>query len=316
MEQEYKRVEEDEIDLRELFKTIWKKRFFIVGFTAVVTIIALIYAFFIAKPVYEGRAVLEMGYMTKYKNTPDGYVAVQEPLDSVRRLSKELEILYIEVPKTQKGDPDAKGFVSVASVGAMKGQDNFLEIVLNASDNNMITSRVDEILAYINKKEKEKIDNQLQAMNGKLKLIDEQIKIIEKSQGSGIPDGAKSDIEESIEAIDKIEALSTRYPGKINLNIDSAMLEYVTSSKLESIELLKLKEQRENLVKTISDDGFKQTEIVGQILLNDHPIKPKKKLIVVVAFVTGFILSIFLVFFMEFIKGFKEEEDKEPSKVS
>jgi uncharacterized protein involved in exopolysaccharide biosynthesis len=47
--------------------------------------------------------------------------------------------------------------------------------------------------------------------------------------------------------------------------------------------------------------------------LNQHayppetPIKPKKKLIVTVAFVAGFILSIFLVFIMN---AFRKEEDK------
>ncbi|WP_024787503.1 GNVR domain-containing protein [Lebetimonas sp. JH369] len=46
---------------------------------------------------------------------------------------------------------------------------------------------------------------------------------------------------------------------------------------------------------------------IGKPLMFDHPIKPKKKLIIILAFITGFILSIFLAFFIEFIKGFKEE---------
>ncbi|MGJ0359765.1 GNVR domain-containing protein [Aliarcobacter cryaerophilus] len=37
-------------------------------------------------------------------------------------------------------------------------------------------------------------------------------------------------------------------------------------------------------------------------MTNDFPTKPKKKLIVAVAFVTGFIISIFLVFLFNFIK--------------
>jgi LPS O-antigen subunit length determinant protein (WzzB/FepE family) len=49
------------------------------------------------------------------------------------------------------------------------------------------------------------------------------------------------------------------------------------------------------------------TKKIGDIAINNEPInKPKKRLIVVVSFVTGFILSIFLVFFIEFIKSFKE----------
>jgi uncharacterized protein involved in exopolysaccharide biosynthesis len=39
-------------------------------------------------------------------------------------------------------------------------------------------------------------------------------------------------------------------------------------------------------------------------------VKPKRALIVIVAFVTAFILAIFGVFFIEFIKNSKNEADK------
>ena len=42
-------------------------------------------------------------------------------------------------------------------------------------------------------------------------------------------------------------------------------------------------------------------------MTNDFPTKPKKILIVAVAFVTGFIISIFLVFFIQFIQGIRKE---------
>ena len=38
-------IEEDEIDLRELFLTLWEKKVFILLFTIIVTILASIYAF-------------------------------------------------------------------------------------------------------------------------------------------------------------------------------------------------------------------------------------------------------------------------------
>ena len=37
--------------------------------------------------------------------------------------------------------------------------------------------------------------------------------------------------------------------------------------------------------------------------------KPKRALIVIVAFITSFILAIFLVFFIEFVRGSKEESN-------
>jgi uncharacterized protein involved in exopolysaccharide biosynthesis len=70
-----------------------------------------------------------------------------------------------------------------------------------------------------------------------------------------------------------------------------------------------LLEKKNTLTTMLLPHNYKNTEIVGKIIINDYPVKPKKKLIVIFAFVTGFILSIFLVFFMNFIKSFKEEKE-------
>ena len=82
-----------------------------------------------------------------------------------------------------------------------------------------------------------------------------------------------------------------------------------SKDKLLNIDLKRLLESKDILEKSLLPHNYKNTEIVGNIMTNDYPTKPKKKLIVVVAFVTGFILSIFLVFFIEFIKNGKNEEE-------
>ncbi|MCT7527188.1 Wzz/FepE/Etk N-terminal domain-containing protein [Aliarcobacter cryaerophilus] len=61
---ENKILNEDEIDLRELFKTIWDKRFFIIIFTFIITLISFIYVLLKnPTPVYEGKIYFEMGEM-------------------------------------------------------------------------------------------------------------------------------------------------------------------------------------------------------------------------------------------------------------
>lgn len=72
-----------------------------------------------------------------------------------------------------------------------------------------------------------------------------------------------------------------------------------------------IKERHKNKAKFYFSEysKIKNTEIISK-KIGTNPIKPKKKLIVVVAFITGFILSIFLVFFIEFIKGFQEEDKR------
>ena len=61
MEQNRRLVQEDIIDLKELFATL-KKRKKLIGFiTLSVTLLAIVYAFFIAKPIYEAKAMIEIG---------------------------------------------------------------------------------------------------------------------------------------------------------------------------------------------------------------------------------------------------------------
>ncbi|MCK9454065.1 Wzz/FepE/Etk N-terminal domain-containing protein [Sulfurimonas sp.] len=53
--------------------------------------------------------------------------------------------------------------------------------------------------------------------------------------------------------------------------------------------------------------NYIMTKQIGDINIDDSPINaPKKKLIIAVAFITGLILSIFLVFFLEFLRNEKE----------
>ena len=66
------------------------------------------------------------------------------------------------------------------------------------------------------------------------------------------------------------------------------------------------------ITKHENDTSFYKNKImtkqIGDIKILDEAInKPKKALIVTVAFVTGFILSIFFVFFMQFIQGLRKE---------
>lgn len=51
------------------------------------------------------------------------------------------------------------------------------------------------------------------------------------------------------------------------------------------------------------------TKQIGEIKIDSTPINtPKKKLIIVVAFITSLILSIFFIFLLEFIRGAKEQQ--------
>ena len=55
-------IQEDEIDLRELFKTIWEKKLFIIIFTLIVTFCSVVYVY-IKTPIYEVKSIMEIGFL-------------------------------------------------------------------------------------------------------------------------------------------------------------------------------------------------------------------------------------------------------------
>ena len=52
-----------------------------------------------------------------------------------------------------------------------------------------------------------------------------------------------------------------------------------------------------------SEQNLSNSKLVGDYIINDNPIKPKKSLVIVVSFVTSFIMSIFIVFILNFFNN-------------
>ena len=89
-------IQEDEIDLRELFKTIWEKKLFVILFTSIVTLIAIIYV--LVKnpiPVYQGKVFLEIG---KIQSQTFGQSLFDNPTDLAQILSIEYKV-EASIPK-------------------------------------------------------------------------------------------------------------------------------------------------------------------------------------------------------------------------
>lgn len=91
----------------------------------------------------------------------------------------------------------------------------------------------------------------------------------------------------------------------LEINLDNTNKETIKNDLQKSVEFI-LNRHKE---KAKFYENIIMTEQIGDIVINNIPINtPKKSLIVIVSFVTGFILSIFLVFFMQFIKSMRKEE--------
>ena len=311
---------EEEIDLRDLFKTIWDRRIFILVFTAVLTILAIVYVI-IKTPIYEAKALVEIG---NYKSYQDGKAEQTIILDDANELSKKLSMIFIDLKKNDKN----KEF-EITKIATSKGMKNFIEISSESTSNDLATKGLNEIITYTQnihskllKDVKEKNDLEIKNIdflisniqNDKIVNIEKKIDLYNKNiinleeQMKSVTETLKNmnTLDYSITALKLMEKRDISNEIIVN---KSKLYDFIEQKEnITNIDLNKLLE-RKKLLETLSlPHNFKNTEVVGNILTDDNPIKPKKTLVVVVAFVTGFILAIFMVFIMQFVSSMRKEK--------
>ncbi len=141
----YNQPEEDEIDLKELWRTLKRRKKSVMATTAIVFAIAVAYIF-LAKPLYEAKATLEIGKeLTKNK---DG-VLVTKYFENSKSLKEHLDVKYDTAGKYR--DKNATAYISAVSVPKKGATEGFITITALGENNidaiNMIKKPIEEISA-------------------------------------------------------------------------------------------------------------------------------------------------------------------------
>lgn len=309
-------IQEDEIDLREIFKSIFERKYFILIFTLIITILAIIYVS-IKTPIYEAKAVIEIG---SYKTESDEVRVV----DNLNEFSKKLSTIFIDLRKD-----DIEKESEITNISISKGMKNYIEISSQAISNDLALKEIEAVLSFTKDehgkflndiKEKNKIqisniDNSVKNLQEQIVNIDRKIELYEKNV-INLEEQMKFVLEslKNINSLDpSIAALKLMEKRDISNDIISNKSQLfdlmIKKESISNLEINKLIERKKILESLTLDYNIKNSDIVGKIQINDYPVKPKKTLVVVVSFVTGFILSIFIIFFMQFIQGLKKEEN-------
>lgn len=321
-------IVEDEIDLRELFNTILKKKLFVLVFTFIVTLCAGIYAY-TKTAIYEVKSIIEIGFIDK-QNTKDEndkqLIMIKETnnkqlLEEPMLLEQKLNVIFSVDDKSINNDPK-KGIVS--SITQMKTVKNFIEIKTEAVSNEIAIAKSKEILEYTQKLYEAKINQYQTLVNNDISNIEDEINFLKNEKMKMLiekVESSKANLEKYNKEINSLYKLNTN--DKISSMIVSVqMVNYqnlienaqnvLKASSLEIEQILKdtipkLQQRKEAVKFKTSEQNLTNTRLVGDYIVNEYPTKPKKALIIVVAFITGFILSIFIVFFMQFINNFRKE---------
>ncbi len=306
-------IQEDEIDLRELFKTIWEKKLFVILFTSIVTFSAIIFAYN-KTPIYEVKSYIELGFI-------DNKI-IEEPAV----LEQKLKVVF-GIDNNMINNNLKEGIIT--SISLTKNTKNFLEIKTEAISNEIAIAKNKEVLAYIQNLYNPKIENSKSLINNEILNIEKQIEFYENEKIKMLNESivlSNNNLEKYNKEIAELYKFNINANDKTSSMIASVqMINYqnliinlqneINSIEIEKQQIIKntipkMKASLDEIKFRLSEQSISNTRLVGDYIINEYPTKPKKSLIIVVSFFTGFILSIFIVFFMQFVNNFRKEENK------
>jgi len=190
-------IQEDEIDLRELILTIWSKKVFIISFTLIVTIIAIIYAY-MKTPVYEVQSVVKIGHIN------------QKLLENGNIIEKKLRLIFNVDSETNRLDENHNAIVS--DINFDKKIANFISISTQAFSNEEAIKKNKKVVEFLQNEYKYKIDEFI--LKTKINIKDKEEKI------NYINNVEKINIEKEIEKI-KTQSIPKVYEEiKLIKNVD------------------------------------------------------------------------------------------------
>ena len=327
-EKNSQRYEEDEIDLRELFKTLILNKGKILLLTSFITLAAATYAFLVPK-TFEATAIVKLGEYKLADTNTNTNTNTNVVVDNAAELTKELEVLFINLLKNEK---EREAWIE--KVVLVKNQKNLFELSAQGHSNELATLEIKKVIEYVQLKHKKVLDDlkefresQIYQAEGQLVLLKTKTlpslkeKIARYKKDIQIYEDNFKSVQQNLKEIKKTNpTLATmqineqKYMSDMLIKLKDSLENFENQKdSMEIIQISKLEEQLNTLKTLMKPYNYKNTEVIGNIMTNDYAIKPKKMLIVVVAFVSGLILSIFLIFFMEFIKGMRKEEKITPN---
>ena len=282
MQNETQYVQQDSIDLRELFAILKRRKKLIWTVTGSLTVLAIIYTFFIAKPVYQTSVIVELAQINK------------KPVDNTNNIKQKLETVFEVNVKNKKTE-----FPILKSIEIPKKTSNILGLQTQGYDNASSKQKLQSILEYITNLQQKELEEYTSMQKKKLALIQDNIK-----KESHLLLQAEEDIANYQKKLLTISTQDAALAGIYSIEIGKKQ----NQIKNLNDQIFNLKNTENNIKDTLSPINIKNAKIIGQIDESEHPVKPKKKLIVIVAFITGLMLSVFLAFFLEFLQGMKKED--------
>lgn len=299
MNKEENLIKDDEIDLVELFKTIWGYKAIIFLVTFLFTVLGAIYVFVIATPKYEVSATFENGY---YKTS----ISDKAPINDKSSIINTLNVKWIDELKNQS-NLDFK-FNSIKDI---ENSNNFRMVIL-ANSNEIGVSKVNEVLNFLEINDQKNIDNYVKNIKKQIEILKNQNLNLESNKNNFEMqiNSLKQTIKEfdrQLNSLSKRDDLSSQT--QFNKLIDLKNISNLEISAIEKniigLNYSYFKNQSDilELEKKIEPENIQKTHILSNIVTYEEPVKPKKALILLISCFIGLFVSIFGVLVWDAVKN-------------
>lgn len=163
---------DDEIDLVELFATLWNGKIKILATTVIFLVVGILYTL-IATSWYKASALVEVGYYNINENGVIKSIMLEEP----KNIIEKLKTRYIDLLKDVEGKD-----VDVKSVNEIKNNNKFFSIEVLGKSNEKAVKMIDEMIQSVSDEHKKIIDGYISSQKVKLANIDRQINFLQNNQ--------------------------------------------------------------------------------------------------------------------------------------
>ena len=273
-------MQEDVIDLRELLDVIKKRKRLVFWVTGIITALAFVYAFFIATPIYSVRSMIELGQIN------------QKPIDNISSVKERLSYQY---KVNSKGIKRSLPYIN--SITIPKNSKTILTLEVYGHHNEEAETYLKKVVSDITSQYSKKMESYINGQKTRIHQIDQDI-----SETSTTLQKMKKELNNYDKHIRTLQKEDAALAGIYAMQIVQKQTQMISLQD----HLSELENIKQDLLLSLSPLKIAPTQMLGEPEVRKSPVKPKKKLIVVVAFITGLMLSIFLVFFLEFLAKGKE----------
>ena len=295
--------QENEIELIDIIRVIWKRRYLILLGTLLLTLGAAGISMVLPR-VYEVSALVEPG-IRPFADA-NGQIVNELPVISPEALretilsgaydgviQKKLDISTAIYPGIKVSTPKNSAFVGIS---------------IESTDPEQATAILDELLIQVNNdvqsklgNEKNKIENEIQLAQISDRSISEKIKLIEKQM---------------MDTATKIQEMEKTRQKSIAMRSSDAMSVLLYSNEIQNqqIYLNNLQDSLHSLktatlTSVVKMDNLRlklgmiqSTKVIKPPTIPNHPVKPKRALIVALAGVLGLMGSMMLAFLLEYFE--------------